>query len=341
MKYSKRQQWRGICLIGCLLGSSLAHRASAQPTTNRAASILFFPRVVADDVQDTVIQISNTSNSRAAARCFYRRADSGEIAAGFTIQLTRQQPTAWVVSKGRTAGTAPPGVDVGAVPPMPVPFQGLLLCINAFEDGSPIPQNSLIGEATVEPLATGDAEKYNAIGARGDPEFPSRFTLCLGGSVSDDCPNGPQYDGCPNIWLLDHAAYGATDAQIGAPGVILTDVTFVSCSQDLTASDVKTIGIQISVVNELEQQFTATRTVAWGVTTSLADISSQLTAASLGTARAVTRFQPSQATAPGFIMVAREVHSDGAAAPLESSAGINLYPLGLRTQGDTIILPPQ
>jgi hypothetical protein len=75
---------------------------------------LVFPRVIADGTRDTIIQISNTSNSMVHAHCFYV---NGELTfpdlppgplnpplwteTDFDIWLTKQQPTHWVVSQGR------------------------------------------------------------------------------------------------------------------------------------------------------------------------------------------------------------------------------------------------
>ena len=53
-------------LIGLMVGG-----AQAQVTTERSASILVFPRVISEGTHDTIIQITNTSNSMVFAHCFY------------------------------------------------------------------------------------------------------------------------------------------------------------------------------------------------------------------------------------------------------------------------------
>jgi hypothetical protein len=98
-------------LIG--LGSNLSP-AAARITTEESASILVFPKVIADGTRDTIIQITNTSNNMRHAHCFYVNAAPSipglpisdenpplwtEI--DFDITLTKQQPTKWVVSTGR------------------------------------------------------------------------------------------------------------------------------------------------------------------------------------------------------------------------------------------------
>jgi len=92
----------------------------ADTTTSAGSSILIFPKVMVlsrdYDPQglDTVIQISNTSNSMVYAHCVYvngapldpRFPPSAQNPpqcqeVDFTIFLTKQQPTHWVVSTGR------------------------------------------------------------------------------------------------------------------------------------------------------------------------------------------------------------------------------------------------
>ena len=99
----------------------------ADVTTERSSSILFFPKVISETPGiDTIIQISNTSNSMVFAHCFYVNGTLEDsttflpcsvpsatcMPAGqevdFDIFLTKQQPTHWVVSTGRTFDTSQP-----------------------------------------------------------------------------------------------------------------------------------------------------------------------------------------------------------------------------------------
>src|SRR5262245_57867284 len=95
--------------------------ASADVTTERGSSIIIFPKVLSDStgVQtkfpvETIIQISNTSNSLVFVHCFYVRAtpDNPDLPPSavnppqwteidFDIVLTKQQPTHWEVGPGR------------------------------------------------------------------------------------------------------------------------------------------------------------------------------------------------------------------------------------------------
>jgi hypothetical protein len=153
-----------------LLGSG----AAADVVTEQSASILVFPKVIADGTQDTIIQITNTSNSMVHAHCFYVNAAPvlrdeppgpgnppqwQEI--DFDISLTKQQPTHWVVSLGRLVDLSDPrcsvsdtdcnnaGFDPGRVPPQVEDFRGELKCVEVDSSGAPLAGNHLKGEATL------------------------------------------------------------------------------------------------------------------------------------------------------------------------------------------------
>jgi len=246
----------GLTGLAALVGWGLvAQPAVAQVTrktvvtTEQSASILVFPKVIADGSRDTIIQITNTSNNMQHAHCLY--VNGAPTTPGlppgllnpplcteidFDIWLTRQQPTHWVVSTGRlynpgdlacsgsatcatgTSGSADAdccdaGFDPGHVPPVAPDFTGELKCILVDSSGAPYSGNSLKGEATLEDLATGDVSKYNAIGIQGNDNQNGDDVLCLGSSTAgnDLCPTGSEYAGCPVEWRLDHPATGAPD----------------------------------------------------------------------------------------------------------------------------------
>jgi hypothetical protein len=165
--------------VGILAGvlAMTASAASAQVTTERSASILVFPKVIANGTRDTIIQITNTSNSMVHAHCFYVNAAPANRdlppdpvlnpplwqELDFDIWLTKQQPTHWVVSRGRAVNPQDPscdrltgtydcpdaGLDPGRVPPVPDDFVGELKCVEVDASGAPISGNHLKGEATV------------------------------------------------------------------------------------------------------------------------------------------------------------------------------------------------
>jgi hypothetical protein len=164
--------------MAAALVGMMASGAAADVTTERSASIIVFPKVIADGTRDTIIQITNTSNSMVHAHCFYVNAapvfpdlppGPGNppqwIEIDFDIVLTKQQPTHWVVSSGRllNAEDDPPrcsndppvtlcdeaGFDPGRVPPQVEDFQGELKCVEVDPSGAPLAGNHLKGEATI------------------------------------------------------------------------------------------------------------------------------------------------------------------------------------------------
>jgi hypothetical protein len=241
----------GLAAIG-VLGLS-TQDANAVVTTEQSASILVFPKVIANGSRDTIIQITNTSNNMRHAHCFYvdGAPENPEAPVGpfnpprwvetdFDIWLTKQQPTHWVVSTGRwddpsdatcrtqscdpaTSGQAngiadccDAGFDPGRVPPMGPFFTGELKCIEVDASGFPVGGNAMKGEATLVDVSTFEVSKYNAIGLRGFNNNNMDEVLCLGGSVTAACPQGSEYEACPRLWILDHPAIGAPDPAIDA-----------------------------------------------------------------------------------------------------------------------------
>ena len=62
----------GLMGLAALVGLGVvAKPAAAKVTTEQSASILIFPKVIADGTRDTIIQITNTSNNMRHAHCFY------------------------------------------------------------------------------------------------------------------------------------------------------------------------------------------------------------------------------------------------------------------------------
>ncbi len=98
----------------------------------------------------------------------------------------------------------------GSIPVSPEdPFIGELKCIALDETGAPTDRNDLKGEALIgkfnEEGTFVDVGGYNAIGIPAIPDTGDRDnTLVLGG-------DGAEYDGCPNVLILNHFFDGAID----------------------------------------------------------------------------------------------------------------------------------
>jgi len=236
MRTEKRNAFlSGLCGVAVALGM-MATSAHGAVTTERGASILAFPKVLADGDSDTIIQITNISNNMVHARCFYVNASLDFFGnplwqvTDFQIWLTKQQPTHWQVSEGRfvnptdtciwngrivpSEACADAGIDPGAVPPTPDGFIGELKCVEVDVADNPIGGNHLKGEATIK--TNGDVSKYNAIGIQGtDLAGETGNSLQLDQPLDATEPVG-QYDACPNVLLLNHFADGVTDPFIFA-----------------------------------------------------------------------------------------------------------------------------
>lgn len=169
----RRQRGR-IGLMVAALGAMLSSSAVADVLTEQSASILVFPKVIADGTRDTLIQITNTSNSMVHAHCYYVNGaltfpDLPEgpnnppqcLEIDFDIWLTKQQPTYWLVSEGRVVNPQDlpcargsydcdnAGIDPGRVPPVVGDFTGELKCVEVDASGAPLGGNHLKGEATL------------------------------------------------------------------------------------------------------------------------------------------------------------------------------------------------
>ena len=281
----------GLCGFAVVLGV-VASSARADVTTENGASILVFPKVRADGTFDTIVQIANTGNSMVHARCYYVnatlfstltntpcRVESSTCVPSWTetdfnIWLTKQQPTHWLVSEGRTFnpfdgfGNDGSGFDPGAIPPM-IDFQGELKCIEVDETDAPITGNHLKGEATLkgvrnlfdpgigeENTVFGDVSKYNAIGIVGNPDATPSNPLVLDGNV---------YSACPGKLILNHSATLDSDPVVSestrVPSETFTQLTLVPCSEDFENQKATTVTVQFLVFNEFEERFSASTTL--------------------------------------------------------------------------------
>ena len=408
----RRQRGRvglmAAALVGLVVGG-----AQAQVTTERSSSILVFPKVIANGTRDTVIQITNTSNSMVHAHCFYVNGaltfpefPPGPqnpplwIETDFDIWLTKQQPTHWVVSQGRLVNAADQpcsnnagvpngqsggffpdggffdcndaGLDPGRVPPVVDYFTGELKCIEVDPSGAPLSGNHLKGEATtttfnvcdpgnpLDPsdghcvLETGstctddgdcdetvlDVAKYNAIGVIGNENNDGDNVLCLGGEPSEECPNGAEYDACPQVWIANHFAEGAPNPTTES-GTVETTWTIVPCTQNFEEQTPETVTLVINVWNEYETAFSAgTRVTCWDEL-NLSEVDPVVFGYSaLGTSFAQSRLRSSGATASGFMMVQSEAYSTDDDDGIIATADVNLHVEGERAGPDLITIPP-
>ncbi len=325
----------GASLLACAVSCGAA---AAQPTVDAQASILVFPEVIADGQRDTVVQLTNGGNSMVHALCFYVNGAGGQCGQlAFDLSLARQQPTHWVVSRGRANDPNDPlctpddgdcdgaGIDPGTVPPAPQMFRGELVCIEVDASGSPLSGNHLRGEATLKDLGSGDVTAYNAIGLRGTAFGNGDPTLDL----------GSEYDACPQEWVLDHRAEGALDPVVGG-GTTSTFVTIVPCTQNLAQVLPATVSLQLLATGELGESFTASVDVTCWAELSLADVDARFLSDFLGEGAVRTRITSTQGG--GVIVVGEEVVELNPPSGVIGAAASNLHHQGA-LPGDSIELP--
>lgn len=255
-------------LAGAALATGVAHAQGV--STERPGSILIFPKVVNDDA-DTVIQITNTSNSLTYAHCFYVNGDvvNGQAlwqVTDFSITLTRQQPTHWAASQGRAVNPldSVAGLDPGLVPPVVPGFSGFLTCVETNIDGGPVSSNSLIGVATVggivgpSPTAGNAISKYNAVAI---PGCNGANGPCGPGGGDNDGDNllelnNVEYAACPGGLYLNFQREGGTDPVLegadNGPSTVSTNISLVPCGMDFENLVPTTTTLTAEVRDEFE-----------------------------------------------------------------------------------------
>ncbi len=338
-----RTNTAGATVALLLLMGALSGTAQAQPTTDRSASIVVVPRVVVDGTRDTVIELANTGNSQVQAFCLFLDGTT-VLQTNFTVDLAAQQPTRWVASQGRRcAGDDPlclggPTGVVGLIPPVPVPFDGAMLCIETDQSGAPVAGNHLVGGATIKDRSSGDVASYSGVGIPGFDTNDGDDVLCLGGEPSSACPGGAEFDGCPATWLLSHVAEGAEDELIGANSAVTTELTILTCGQDFLTATPTDVPLQFVITNEFETVFSLASAVSSWRSDLLGEIGNTFDASVLGTPYARTRV-----TSPdgGILLVARELHALTGVPATATSVAFNPAHQGIRANEDVIVLPPR
>jgi hypothetical protein len=408
-------------MVGAAIVMGALGTARADVTSDRAAAILVYPKIIVDTSgvfgppTDTEIQITNTSNSVVSARCFLvdttshcsnlpSKACKPETATtdcpiggfciaswverDFKMTLTKRQPISWKVSEGLPTFpcdviTNPPcpggqsntGSDgsPSSIPPAPEdPFIGELKCVQVdpgdFEPRIGLnPANNhagdLKGEATIVsatpdgtlPAPSVDARKYNAIGIESTGVNDRDDTLCLGGDVSSTCPVGAEYNGCPNVLIMNHFF---DDADVvthrgEVSSTVTTDLTVVPCTEDFRLQVGNTVTLQFLVFNEFEQRFSTSTGVNCFREVQLSDIDTRpgpfgnpqsiFNVGVQGTLTGQTRIRPVAGATLGntVLAVTEEFWTSETGPGGHFSSSGNMHFTGTRALGDIITLNPE
>ncbi len=244
------------------------------------------------------------------------------------------------------------------------PFIGELKCIEIDDNGAPVANNDLKGEALLEEIETSppdfDVASYNAIGVQAcnpsvtagcvAPGTTAPNELVLGGSA-------PEYNGCPNYLILNHFFYDAENPVPGTNADVETRLTLVPCSEDFLRQIPGTAVVQYLVYNEFEQRFSTSKPVECYQDIELCNIDttdcsrSIFNVAVAGTLTGQTRINPLSVALPlpsgqlgvpsGLLGVAVEEHiANGSGVDVDRSAAFNLHMAGARTTSDVITTVP-
>jgi hypothetical protein len=328
------------CLVlagAALLVVAAAAVARGQVTADRGVSILVFPKIIADGSGDTAIEVANVWESPANAVCAYVGGGPDQWqAVSFGIALGARRPQHWTVARGRTAAPREPPLDVPAAPDG---FRGALLCIEVDQTGAPLSGNALAGQATLLDIATGDVRGYGGVGLQGSGLNDGDPFLCIGGEPSDACVLGAEYDACPGEWIVSVPADGAADAPLGAGVRYAGRVTVLPCSQDLRGGAPATVELEITVIDQLGQQFSGNASATCWSDLALADVGAGIfDRATLGSDWAEARIRPAEGSG-GFLLVAETTRGAAGAAPIAATTTVVPHSRGAATEPDLIVMP--
>ncbi|MGH9420789.1 MAG: hypothetical protein ACRD3J_12505, partial [Thermoanaerobaculia bacterium] len=277
----------------------------------------------------------------------------------FNIQITPFQPLGWLASDGVAGFDSTPPVALGKfaldgvtsfgiggssnagsrIPGVPEePFLGSLRCIAVDEDGFPVDRNVLKGEATIGLIngtpAPGEelinVGKSNAVGIQAiEGQVNDDNVLVLGGPE-------PEYNGCPNILILNHFFDFAEDPIINDGSEIFTLLDLVPCSEDYLRQQPGATVVQYLVYNEFEERFSTSKTVICKQFLPLSSIDTtqpQRSIWSAGVSGTLTGQTRINGIGGGLIAVAHELHEEA------GLADFNVHIQGDRVDPDFIVLP--
>ncbi|GIW41752.1 MAG: hypothetical protein KatS3mg076_2329 [Candidatus Binatia bacterium] len=178
---------------------------------------------------------------------------------------------------------------------------------------------------------------YSAIGIQAIPGTNNGDRTLVLGRRGDE---GVEYEGCPNILILDHFFDFAEDPVVGGP--VFTYLTLVPCSQDFLRQETRRTPVQFLVFNEFEQRFSTSIPVECFRTIQLSNIDTRFNTRSIFSAQvAGTLTGQTRIRGVGddhgdhghtLVGVAEEFRDFGTAA-------FQLHFQGVRSQKDFVYLP--
>ena len=199
-------------------------------------------------------------------------------ATNFDIFLTAQQPTFWRVSTGRFGDLFQPACEIGeecacdvngpsgalecpgfdagaagginsiAIAGTGTDFFGELRCYQTMEDQvTPVGQNSLIGEAIIETIDSGQISSYDAI----------HVTGVNVGTDNDLLLDNAEYNACPEQLIFASHGEGASATVAGVDTTFSTELTLVPCTALYNFAVPVTASVNIFAYDEMELRLSA------------------------------------------------------------------------------------
>lgn len=208
------------------------------PAQKLPSAFLIYPLVRASGTQETLIEIMNLTSATVSVHCTYIRAtitsqNTSCSETDFYVNLTAQQPMAWRASTGQSgngARIAPPFLG-----------EGTLKCVVAARANDLTSHNALQGRAILS--QAGQTVGYDASAFRRLSAGRYDGTIALDGVTYEQCP--------------DRLHFNALSSQSGSD----SELILVPCTDDLENGVPGSAIIQYAVINEFEQQFSASTPV--------------------------------------------------------------------------------
>ncbi len=215
------------------------------PVQKLPSALVVFPYIVNSGTTDTRIELVNLSNHNIQLQCFYvHQLDCFEI--GFFVRLTHDQPLVWLASDG-----ANNPLTFSAVPP----FDGVgeLKCAVDTDGPSVDLFNVLQGRAIVYDRVDGETVGYGAIG------FQRLSSGSFTGVIDLD---GSEYEQCPERLHF----------QVMTTQGVSSSIVLLPCDEDLLFQKPTTTVVQLAIINEFEQVYSASFSLTCETVRSLSSI---------------------------------------------------------------------
>jgi hypothetical protein len=299
MRVLKRNPWlTGLGTVLSLLGLWWGS-ARADATTDQLASVLFFPKVIADGTRDTLIQITNSTSMVQVVHCEYINGsgrcsvngnvcsvnadcpagESCEVVPGvtwnlsdFEFGLTRQQPFVWRASTGRKPNDPSDTFDPGECQAdglsqkCPGNTDNITDAVSPTAAGFRGQLVCYTTDGSGNPMGADAIHGEAMIETLGQTQISQYNAI---GIVSLDpvtagqiVMDGSEYNACPESLTLTHYADGAADVVAGGASTVSTEITLVPCTIDIENARPTSVAAQFAIFDEFENHFGSARSAS-------------------------------------------------------------------------------